>query len=88
VDLAFRIEDSESIPRVYRMIRGEGLLLGGSSGVNVSGAVRLAKHLGPGHVVVTVLCDSGLRYQQRLFNPEYLLSKGIQPPDFLVAADA
>jgi cysteine synthase A len=88
VDLAFRIEDGESIPRVYRMIRGEGLLLGGSSGVNVSGAVRLAEHLGPGHVVVTVLCDSGLRYQQRLFNPEYLVSKGLQPPDFLVAAES
>jgi cysteine synthase A len=87
VDLAFRIEDSESIPRVYRMIRNEGLLLGGSSGVNVSGAVRLAKHLGPGHVVVTVLCDSGLRYQQRLFNPEFLQSKGLEPPDFLVAPE-
>ncbi len=83
VDVAFRIEDSESIPRVYRMITGEGLLLGGSSGVNVSGAVRLARQLGPGHVVVTVLCDSGLRYQQRLFNPDYLESKGLEPPEFL-----
>lgn len=88
VDMAFRIEDSESIPRVYRMIQGEGLLLGGSSGVNVSGAVQLAKALGPGHVVVTVLCDSGLRYQQRLFNPEYLRSKGLEPPAFLAAGES
>jgi cysteine synthase A len=86
VDVAFRIEDRESIPRVYRMITGEGLLLGGSSGVNVSGAVHLARRLGPGHVIVTVLCDSGLRYQQRLFNADYLQSKGLEPPEFLQGA--
>mgnify|MGYP001552781135 FL=1 len=61
IDHAFRIEDSESIPIVFRLLREEGLLLGGSSGVNVAGAIRLARELGPGHVIVTILCDSGLR---------------------------
>ncbi|MGD9386846.1 MAG: cysteine synthase A [Gammaproteobacteria bacterium] len=69
VDHAFQVPDSESIPIVFRLLREEGLLLGGSSGVNVAGAMRLAKKLGPGHTIVTILCDSGLRYRQRLFNP-------------------
>lgn len=83
VDLPFQIPDSESIPLVYRLIREEGLLLGGSSGVNVAGAVRMARALGPGHVIVTILCDSGLRYRQRLFNREFLASKGLALPDWL-----
>ena len=80
VDVAFRIPDAEAIPIVYDLITQEGLCLGGSSGINVAGAIRLARHLGPGHTVVTLLCDSGMRYKSRLFNREFLLSKGLQPP--------
>ena len=80
VDLSWQIPDDEAIPRVYDLIRDEGLVLGGSSGINVSGAVRLARELGPGHTVVTILCDSALRYQERLFNAEFLASKGLELP--------
>ena len=83
VDHAFQVPDSESIPLVFRLLQEEGLLLGGSSGVNVAGAIRLARQLGPGHTIVTILCDSGLRYRQRLFNPEFLAAKGLPVPDFL-----
>lgn len=83
VDHAFQVPDTESIPLVFDMLQQEGLLLGGSSGVNVAGAMRLARELGPGHTIVTVLCDSGLRYRQRLFNPEFLASKGLPVPAFL-----
>jgi cysteine synthase len=83
VDHAFQIPDQESIPLVFRLLQEEGLLLGGSSGVNVAGAMRLARELGPGHTIVTILCDSGLRYRGRLFNPEFLESKGLPVPDFL-----
>jgi len=85
VDHAFQIPDSESIPLVFRLLQEEGLLLGGSSGVNVAGAMRLARELGPGHTIVTILCDSGLRYRQRLFNPAFLASKGLPVPAFLQA---
>jgi cysteine synthase len=83
VEHPFQIPDSESIPLVYDLIRSEGLLLGGSSGVNVAGAVRMARALGPGHVIVTVLCDSGLRYRQRLFNREFLAARGLALPEWL-----
>jgi cysteine synthase len=83
VDHAFQLPDSESIPLVYRLLQEEGLLLGGSSGVNVAGAIRLARELGPGHTIVTILCDSGLRYRARLFNAEFLESKGLPVPAFL-----
>ena len=83
IDVAYRIPDAEAVPRVYQMLLEEGLCLGGSSGINVCGAMALARELGPGHTVVTVLCDSGLRYQQRLFNPEFLESKGLDVPAFL-----
>jgi cysteine synthase A len=83
VEHPFQIPDSESIPLVYDLIRSEGLLLGGSSGVNVSGAVRMAQALGPGHVIVTILCDSGLRYRQRLFNREFLEARGLALPEWL-----
>ncbi len=83
IDHAFRIEDSESIPLVFSLLREEGLLLGGSSGVNVAGAIRLARELGPGHVIVTILCDSGLRYRGKLFNREFLAAKGLDVPDWL-----
>ncbi len=83
VDVAYKIPDEEAIPLVFDMIRDEGLCLGGSSGINVAGAIRLARELGPGHTIVTVLCDSGLRYKGRLFNPEFLASKGLEVPDFV-----
>ena len=83
VDHAFQLPDTESIPMVFRLLQEEGLLLGGSSGVNVAGAIRMARELGPGHTIVTILCDSGLRYRARLFNPEFLESKGLPVPDFL-----
>jgi len=82
-DIPFQIPDSESVPLVYDLIREEGLCCGGSTGVNVAGAVRLAKELGPGHVIVTLLCDSGLRYRERLFNREFLKSKGLELPGWL-----
>ncbi|UCG71812.1 MAG: cysteine synthase A [Chromatiales bacterium] len=83
IDLPLQIPDTESIPLVYDMIRGEGLSLGGSSGVNVAGAVRMAQELGPGHVIVTILCDGAMRYRERLFNREFLASKGLALPDWL-----
>ncbi len=83
VDVAFQIPDSESIPLVYELIRKEGLLVGGSSAVNLAGALRMAGMLGPGHVIVTLLCDSGLRYRQRLFNRQFLAEKGLTLPDWL-----
>ena len=83
LDLTWQIPDTEAIPIVFDMIRDEGLVLGGSSGINLAGAVRLARELGPGHTIVTVLADSGVRYQARLFNKEYLASKGLAYPDWL-----
>ncbi len=82
IDMSWQIPDSEAIPLVYTMIREEGLVLGGSSGINVAGAIRMAQAMGPGHTIVTILCDSALRYQERLFNREYLESKGLQLPDW------
>ncbi len=83
IDVPYQIPDEESVPLVYDMIRHEGLSLGASSGVNVAGAIRLAKELGPGHVIVTLLCDSAMRYRQRLFNREYLAERGLELPDWL-----
>jgi cysteine synthase A len=83
VDDAYRIPDSEALPIVFDLLKNEGLCLGGSSGINVAGAIRLAKDLGPGHTVVTILADSGTRYQSKLFNPEFLKSKGLPYPDRL-----
>jgi cysteine synthase A len=87
LDAAFQIPDEESVPLVYDLIRREGLLVGGSSGVNVAGALRMARLLGPGHVIVTLLCDSGLRYRQRLFNRQFLAGKGLTLPDWLQVGD-
>jgi cysteine synthase A len=77
VDDAYRIPDSEALPIVFDLLKSEGLCLGGSSGINVAGAIRLAKDLGPGHTVVTILADSGTRYQSKLFNPAFLKEKGL-----------
>jgi cysteine synthase A len=83
VDFPFQIPDTETVQTVFDLLAHEGLCLGTSSGINVAGAVRLAKELGPGHTIVTVLCDSGMRYQSRLFNPEFLRSKDLPVPEWL-----
>jgi cysteine synthase len=82
-DVAFQIPDEEAIPIVFDLLEQEGLCLGGSSGINVAGAIRLAQHLGPGHTIVTVLCDYGTRYQSKLFNPDFLHSKNLPVPAWL-----
>jgi cysteine synthase A len=79
VDDAVRVDDRECVRVVYQLLRKDGLFLGGSSGINVAGAVALAKQMGPGHTIVTILCDGGARYQSRLFNREWLASKGLSP---------
>lgn len=83
VDRAYQIPDAESVQIVFDLLREEGLCLGGSSGVNVAGAIRLARDLGPGHTIVTLLCDSGTRYQSKLFNPGFLREKGLPTPCWL-----
>ena len=83
IDRPYRIPDEESLPVVFDLLKEEGLCLGASSGVNVAGAIRLAKDLGPGHTVVTILCDSGTRYTSKLFNPDFLRSKNLPVPDWL-----
>ena len=83
VDMPYNIPDSEAIPVVFDLLRHEGLCMGPSTGVNVAGAVRMARDLGPGHVIVTILCDYGTRYQSKLFDPDFLRSKGLPAPDWL-----
>jgi cysteine synthase A len=83
VDDAYQIPDYEALPLVFELLKNEGLCLGGSSGINVAGAIRLAKDLGPGHTVVTILADSGTRYRSKLFNPAFLREKGLPYPDWL-----
>src|SRR3546814_2629585 len=82
-DAPFQIPDEEAIPVVFELLRHEGLCLGPSSGINVAGAIRLARRMGPGHTIVTVLCDYGTRYQSRLFNPEFLRSTGLPVPTWI-----
>ncbi|MGA0562382.1 cysteine synthase A [Ancylobacter sp. VNQ12] len=83
IDVAYQIPDAEAVQIVFDLLEFEGLCLGGSSGINVAGAIRLARELGPGHTVVTVLCDYGTRYQSKLFNPEFLREKGLPVPGWL-----
>ncbi len=83
VDRAYQIPDAEALPIVFDLLQHEGLCLGGSSGINVAGAIRLARDLGPGHVIVTILCDYGTRYQSKLFNPAFLRAKGLPVPGWL-----
>jgi len=83
VDTAFQIPDEEAVAIIFDLLEHEGLCLGGSTGINVAGAIRLAHELGPGHIIVTVLCDYGTRYQTRLFNPEFLRSKNLPVPAWL-----
>jgi cysteine synthase len=83
VDEAFQIPDAEALPYIFDLLKHEGLCLGGSSGINVAGAVRLAKKLGPGHTIVTILADYGTRYLSKLFNPAFLMEQGLPVPDWL-----
>lgn len=82
-DFSYQISDHEALPVLFDLLRTEGLCLGGSSGINVAGAMRLARDLGPGKTIVTILCDYGTRYQSKLWNPEFLKSKGLPVPDWL-----
>lgn len=83
IDVAYQIPDAEAVQIVFDLLEFEGLCLGGSSGINVAGAIRLARELGPGHTIATVLCDYGTRYQSKLFNPEFLREKGLPVPGWL-----
>jgi cysteine synthase A len=83
IDRPYLIEDAESVAVVFDLLKHEGLCLGASSGVNVAGAIRLARDLGPGHTIVTILCDSGTRYTSKLFNPEFLRAKDLPVPEWL-----
>src|SRR5208283_1432310 len=85
VDFAFQISDEEALPIIFDLVVEEGLLLGGSTGVNIAGAIRLARELGPGHTIVTILCDSGARYASKLFNPAFLREKNLPVPAWLEA---
>ncbi|RCW79983.1 cysteine synthase A [Paracoccus lutimaris] len=87
-DMAWRIPDSEALPVIFDLLEYEGLCLGGSSGVNVAGAIRMAREMGPGHTIVTVLCDYGNRYQTKLFNPDFLRAKGLPVPDWMARKPA
>ncbi|TCR61214.1 cysteine synthase A [Bosea sp. BK604] len=84
IDVSFQIPDEEAIPLCFDLLEHEGLCLGGSSGINVAGAIRLAKEMGPGHTIVTILADYGTRYQSKLFNPDFLRSKNLPVPEWLV----
>jgi len=77
------VTDAEALPVVFDLVEHEGLVLGGSSGINVAGAIQLARALGPGHTIVTILCDGGARYQSKLFNPDFLRSKGLPVPGWM-----
>ena len=84
IDGAYQISDQEALPIVFDLLKNEGLCVGSSSGINIAGAIRLAKELGPGHTIVTILCDYGTRYQSKLFNPNFLKEKNLPYPDWLV----
>jgi cysteine synthase A len=83
IDHAYRIDDAEMLLAIYDMVEHEGLVMGGSTGINVAGAVRLARELGPGHTIVTVLCDHGSRYQSKIYNPDFLKERGLPAPSWL-----
>ncbi|MDH4990175.1 cysteine synthase A [Aquamicrobium lusatiense] len=82
-DFSYQIPDEEALPIIFDLIQDEGLCVGGSTGINIAGAIRLAKELGPGHTIVTILCDYGTRYQSKLFNPEFLRAKDLPVPGWM-----
>jgi len=87
-DFCYNVPDTEALPIVFDLLEHEGLCMGASTGVNVAGAIRLARDLGPGHTIVTILCDFGTRYQSKLFNPDFLKEKNLPVPDWLVRPPA
>lgn len=82
-DFVYKIPDAEALPIVFDLLQHEGLCMGGSTGINIAGAIRLAREMGPGHTIVTILCDYGTRYQSKMFNPAFLREKGLPAPDWL-----
>ncbi len=84
-DFCFNISDQEAIPIVFYLLQNEGLCMGGSTGVNIAGAIRMAREMGPGHTIVTILCDYGTRYQSKLYNPDFMREKGLPVPEWLEA---
>ena len=86
IDTAYRLSDVEALPLIYDLMRDEGLYLGGSTAINVAGALAMAREMGPGHTIVTILCDSGQRYQSKVWNPEFLRSKSLPVPSWLETA--
>jgi cysteine synthase len=83
VDKPYLIPDEEAVPLIFDLLEHEGLCMGGSTGINLAGAIRLAKEMGPGHIIVTILADYGTRYQSKLFNPDFLREKGLRVPEWL-----
>jgi cysteine synthase len=83
IDHPYLIPDAEAVPIIFDLLEHEGLCMGGSTGINVAGAIRLAKEMGPGHTIVTILADFGNRYQSKLFNPQFLREKGLPVPKWL-----
>ncbi|QFT72672.1 cysteine synthase A [Ruegeria sp. THAF33] len=85
-DFSYQITDNEALPYIFDLLRDEGLVMGGSTAINMAGAVRMAQEMGPGHTIVTILCDYGTRYQSKLFNPEFLREKELPVPDWMTEA--
>jgi cysteine synthase A len=83
VDMPFNIPDAEALPLIFDLLRDEGLCMGGSTGINIAGAIRMAKEMGPGHTIVTILCDYGNRYQSKIFNPKFLKAMNLPVPEWL-----
>jgi cysteine synthase A len=83
IDHAYQIPDQETLLTIYDLVEHDGLVMGGSTGVNVAGAIRMARDLGPGKTIVTVLCDHGQRYQSKIFNPEFLKERGLPAPPWM-----
>lgn len=83
IDMPYQIDDAELLQITFDLLKNEGFCLGGSSGINVAGAMRMARDLGPGHTIVTMLCDSGTRYMSKMFNPQFLKDKNLPVPDWL-----
>ncbi len=86
-DFSYKVSDEEALPIIFKLLREEGLVMGGSTGINIAGAMHLAREMGPGHTIVTILCDYGNRYQSKVFNPTFLRSKGLPVPEWLDAGD-
>ena len=83
IDECFQITDQEALPIIYNLLQNEGLCMGGSTGINIAGAIKMGQKMGPGHTIVTILCDWGHRYQSKIFNPSFLREKGLPIPGWL-----